>query len=251
MNLVVANENKRGEIKQMIDSFDQEGETFWQKRNTVKVFELKGQKMVIKSFKIPHLINRFAYRYIRKSKARRSYEHATVLLEKGMRTPKPIAYQEDVDIVGLKKSFYVSENLDYDFDFNALYDIDFSDRKNILEQFAEFTYDLHEKGIHHFDHSRGNTLIIDKKDRTYDFYLIDLNRMVFEDMNYQKRVDNFNRLGLTPEMIKIISKKYAELIDVDEEKVFKDISHSCEQFDTNRAKKKKLKSKFGLGSSIS
>ena len=37
MNLVVANENNRGEINQMIDSFDRKGEAFWQKRNAIKL----------------------------------------------------------------------------------------------------------------------------------------------------------------------------------------------------------------------
>ena len=245
-HLVVRPGYDENQVNQLIDSFDSAGESIWKKRNTIKIFEMGDQELCIKSFKIPHLINRFAYRYVRKSKARRSYEYAEKLLSKGIGTPEPIAYKEVFDLIGIKDSHYVSENLQYDFDFNALYDENLPDRENILEQFTEFTFKLHEKGVHHLDHSRGNTLIVDKKDGTYDFYLIDLNRMQFEEMDYQKRIDNFSRLGLKPDMIAVISRKYAQLIGEDEQQVLNDMTQSCNNFDQKRVKKKKFKRKLGL-----
>jgi RIO-like serine/threonine protein kinase len=246
MHLVVRSGDNRDKINQLIDSFDTSGESIWKKRNTIKIFEMGDRELCIKSFKIPHLINRFAYRYVRKSKARRSFEHAEILLSRGIPTPEPIAYKEEFDLLGLKKSHYISENLKYDFDFNALYDENLPDRDDILEQFTEFTFRLHERGIHHLDHSRGNTLIVKKGDGHCDFYLIDLNRMQFEEMDYRKRIDNFSRLGLKPDMIAVISRKYAELIGEEEQKVLNDITESCQAFDQKRAKKKGLKRKLGL-----
>lgn len=245
-HLVVRSGYDADQVNQLIDTFDTSGESIWKKRNSIKIFNPGDQELCIKSFKIPHLVNRFAYRYVRKSKARRSYEHAEKLLSKGIGTPQPIAYSETFDLIGIRDSYYVSENLHYDFDFNALYDENLPDRKNILEQFTEFTFGLHENGVHHLDHSRGNTLIVDKENGTYDFYLIDLNRMQFEEMDYQKRIDNFSRLGLKPDMIKIVSRKYAELIGEDEQKVLADITKSCNDFDQKRAKKKEIKKKLGL-----
>jgi hypothetical protein len=67
------------------------------KRNTIKLFELEGYTINIKSFKVPNLINKIAYKYFRKSKARRSYEYAVRLLENGIGTPKPIAFFENFD----------------------------------------------------------------------------------------------------------------------------------------------------------
>ncbi len=245
VKIVSDQEKNMDEIKRIIDSFDEQGKTFWHKRNIIKVFEVNGDAWNVKSFQVPHLINRIAYRYFRKSKARRSYEHAKILIEKGMLTPTPVGYAEFFDLIGLGRSYYVSENLKYDFTFNALYEKNFPDRENILNQFTEFTFQLHEKGIHHFDHSRGNTLILKRDDGNYDFYLIDLNRMTFEEMDYEKRINNFDRLGLTPDMIAIISRKYAELMHADPLVVRQQMTEACERFDSRRARKKKWKKRFG------
>ena len=48
-------------------------------RNTIKLFEVYGVTLNIKSFKIPNLINSIIYKFFRKSKARRSYEFAKIL----------------------------------------------------------------------------------------------------------------------------------------------------------------------------
>ena len=248
-HLVVSEEYDKEQINALIDSFDDSGESIWKKRNILKVFTLNEEEVIVKSFRIPHLVNRFAYRYLRKSKAQRSYEHGRVLLDKGILTPKPIAYREQFDIVGLGKSQYISSKLDYDFDFNSLYDSDFEDRDRILEKFTEFTYDLHEKGIHHLDHSRGNTLVVQTGQENWDFYLIDLNRMRFETMDYQMRIDNFSRLGLKPDMIQIVSRTYAKLLGADFEKVLVDITRSCDAFEEKKIKKAKFKKKLGRSSS--
>ena len=207
---------------------------------------MDDQKWNVKSFQVPHLVNRFAYKYIRKSKARRSFEHAEILLKKGILTPKPIGYIEFSESIGLTNSFYVSQNLSYDFDFGEVIEKDFPDRENILNQFTEFTYQIHENDIHHFDHSKGNTLMCRTSAGQYDFYLIDLNRMRFEEMTYEKRIDNFNRLSLTPDMIRIVGKKYASLIGQDEHKVIDDIEKSCEKFKEFAHRKKRWKKRIGL-----
>jgi len=246
LKVVVSKPYNENQISDLISSYDRNGETFWKKRNTIKIFNIENEEWNIKSFKIPHLINKIVYKYFRKSKAQRSFEHAQELLKRSIKTPKPIAYVEYFNLLGLDKSYYASENLHYDFTFNELFDKSYPDRNNILDQFTEFTFKLHEKGIHHFDHSRGNTLIIEKENKRYDFYLIDLNRMVFEDMDYDKRIKNFDRLSLTPDMIAIISKKYAELMDKDKKLVYRQMTEVCEAFATNRARKKRLKKKIGL-----
>jgi len=200
----------------------------------------------MKSFKIPHIVNKLAYRYIRKSKAQRSFEYAKLLLEKGILTPKPIAYAEQKLTNGLHRSFYISENLEYDFTFRKLIkDKKFKNRKNILEQFTEFTFHLHELGIHFLDHSPGNTLIVEKGSN-YEFYLIDLNRMKFDKMDFEMRMKNFDRLSLTDEMIDIIAPKYAQLIKEDSNLVIQKIKDYCHKSAARRESKKNLKIKLGL-----
>ena len=68
-HLVVSEEYDKEQINALIDSFDNSGESIWKKRNILKVFTLNDEEVIVKSFKIPHLVNRFAYRYLRKSKA--------------------------------------------------------------------------------------------------------------------------------------------------------------------------------------
>ena len=244
-NLVVSEGYDKQQINELIDSFANAGESIWKKRNTLKIFALNDKEVIVKSFKVPHLVNRFAYRYLRKSKARRSYEHARILKQKGILTPDPIGYKEEFSLIGLGGSQYISAKLDYDFDFNALYDSGFENRDRILEKFTEFTFQLHEKGIHHLDHSRGNTLVVNKGEDNWDFYLVDLNRMRFETMDHQSRMDNFSRLGLTPDMIEIVGRTYAKLIDQDVDKVRADITASCAAFDLKRDNKARLKKKLG------
>lgn len=73
----------KDEIINLVNNFHSSGTLLVKgNRNEIKVFKSKNFSLNIKSFKIPHLINKIAYRYFRKSKARRSFEYATILLEK-------------------------------------------------------------------------------------------------------------------------------------------------------------------------
>ena len=49
-------------------------------RNAIKLFDVDDITLNIKSFKKPNLINKIAYRYFRKSKASRSFEFASKLI---------------------------------------------------------------------------------------------------------------------------------------------------------------------------
>ncbi|HAT63556.1 MAG TPA: lipopolysaccharide kinase, partial [Flavobacteriaceae bacterium] len=103
-------------------------------------------------------------------------------------------------------------HLEYDFDFRVLnHNPKWPNRKEILEQMATFTFQLHERNINFMDHSPGNTLIIEKDKGKYEFYLIDLNRIRFERMNFHQRMKNFRRLWLSKTMINIMVPIYAKL----------------------------------------
>lgn len=204
----------QSDLSNCIDNFDDMGILFGDgKRNKIKLFELHGKTINIKSFKIPNLINKVAYKYFRKSKARRSFEYATTLLEKGIGTPQTIAYFENFNPFGLEKSYYISEHLLCDLTFRELVEIpDFPDGENILRQFTQFSFDLHEKGIEFLDHSPGNTLIKKNTKGNYDFFLVDLNRMNFHvEMNFDMRMKNLSRLTPKKEMIAIMSHEYSKL----------------------------------------
>lgn len=88
--------------------FDQEGEVIDDGRNVIKILDVEGERFNVKSFKKPNIINQFAYAYVRKGKAQRSFEYANILLERGVGTPEPIAYIVYRNVFGVTRSFYIS-----------------------------------------------------------------------------------------------------------------------------------------------
>lgn len=242
-----SNFNKDGIIYD-VNNFGSEGIFFGDgQRNKIKLFELEGKTINIKSFKIPHLINKIAYKYFRKSKARRSFEYATTLLEKGIGTPQPMAYFENQDFIGLKDSYYVSEHLQCDLTYRELVEIpDFPDHENILRQFTQFSFKLHEKGIEFLDHSPGNTLIKKNAEGNYDFFLVDLNRMNFHDsMDFDSRMKNLSHLSPKKEMIAVMSNEYSKLYPAQTEaEIFEKMWFHTNDFQERFAKKRLLKKKL-------
>lgn len=235
-------------IFSMVENFNRTGENFIiGKRNSIKIFDFQDKKVNIKSFKVPHLINKIAYKYFRKSKAKRSFEYATILLEKGVGTPKPIAYFENYDTIGLKDSYYVSEHLQCDLTFRELVEIpDYPENDTILREFTKFSFDLHQKGIEFMDHSPGNTLIKKRNEGIYDFFLVDLNRMDFhETMDFDSRMENLSHLTPKKEMIKVMSNEYAKLYtNQTESEIFEKMWFFTNDFQERFAKKKRLKKKL-------
>ncbi len=240
-------QNLSEEILQLIDSFDTKGDfVVFAERNSIKKFTLQnGLEINIKSFKKPHFINKIAYKYFRKSKAKRSFEFATILLKKNIGTPKPIAFQENFDKIGLNDSFYVSEQLSYDLTFRELVEIpDFPKNEIILRQFTHFCYQLHEKQVEFKDHTPGNTLIQDDKNGKYSFFLVDLNRMNFKELSFEERMKNLCRLTPKKEMIEIMSDEYAKYYPKSKAEIFSTLWKFTEEFQYKYHRKMSVKKKI-------
>jgi len=230
-----------------VQFFNTKGEDFViGQRNQIKLFDLNGQTINIKSFKVPHFINKIAYKYFRKSKAKRSFEFANKLIELGIGTPKPIAYAEFSSVIGLEKSYYVSEQLQCDLTYRELVEIpDYPDHENILRQFTRFSFELHEKGIEFIDHSPGNTLIKKNANGNYDFFLVDLNRMEFHSaLTFEQRMHNLRRLTPLKEMVAVMSNEYAKLYPESEQKTFDTLWKYTADFQEQFYRKKRLKKKL-------
>ncbi len=198
-------------IQSLPEQFDKKGETLYKGRNEIKIFKHDGLKLNVKSFKIPHLINKIAYAYLRGSKAKHSFEYAMKIRACGANTPEPIASIEILKKGLFNRSYYVSIHHEYDFTIRDLIGFDFPDKENILKQFAVFTYEkLHKNNIHHLDYSRGNILITQLENQQYDFSIVDINRMRFEKMDYIKGLKNFAQLWASEDELEIIAKQYAK-----------------------------------------
>ena len=235
----------RCQLDRYITNFDNEGKPYGnQDRNSLKLFDLNGKTINVKSFKIPNIFNQIAYRFLRKSKAQRSFEYANRLTEMGIGTPQPIAYYEFKTSILFKKSYYVSEHLAYDLTYRELTsDLNFPDHEAILRAFTRFTFQLHEKGVHFLDHSPGNTLI-QLNNGDYKFFLVDLNRMNFGKMDFTTRIKNFSRLTIHKSMVEVMSDEYAKCFGYDFNKVFDVMWRETEAFQERFYRKKRLKKRL-------
>lgn len=239
--------NFESDLIKFIENFNNQGTIFGDgKRNIIKIFDLNDKKVNIKSFKKPNFYNKIIYKFIRKSKAQRSYDYANLLLKNKIGTPQPIAFIENFDLFGLNDSYYLSEHLTTELTFRELVQIpNYPDHENILRQFTRFCFDLHEKGIEFLDHSPGNTLIEKSTNGKYNFYLVDLNRMKFhEKMDFDTRMNNLRRLTPKQEMIAVMSNEYAKFYDKSEQEIFDNLWKKTSDFQYKYFRKLRLKKKL-------
>ncbi len=231
------------DILKILDNFKTDGVIIGHgNRNTVKFFNVNSFNFNFKSFVQHNVINRHVYKYYRKSKARRSYEYANLLLNKGFYTPAPIGYVEFFDFWGLTSSYYISEQLENSFPLtDALHHSQFPDREQIFKSYTSLIYNLHENGIEFIDNASGNFLI-KKENGVYNFYLVDLNRMNFHsEIDISKRLQNFERLTNDSETIKLISEEYAKLSGTTSEFCYNKILDFSKKKAIKRKAKKILK----------
>ncbi|ABB43866.1 conserved hypothetical protein [Sulfurimonas denitrificans DSM 1251] len=222
-------------LKEIQSYFKNSQNSIHKARNEIKIIDFKQKSLVIKSFKVPHLINRVVYTFFRDSKAKKSYENSVKIAQF---VPKPIGFVELKKSGLLHESYFVSENFEYDFTIREpLLESVFLDREKIFKAFAEFTFKLHVEGIFHLDYSPGN-ILIKKESDGYIFKIVDINRMEFKPLNLDKRLKNFSKLWAKDEDLKIIIKEYARLYKSDEERSIK-IALQYSQAHKNRKNRKK------------
>ena len=204
-------------ITELPQTFLETGEVIYSGRNTIKVFDVNGIKLNVKSFKKPIFVNQVAYSIFRKSKAKRSYLYAFMLKERGFHTPDPVSYMELKQYNLLKYSLYISVHEEFDGMMRELQHGVMQGREELIRQFALYTAQLHNKHVLHLDYSSGN-ILYKKRDNKYTFYLVDLNRMTFDKpIDINTACFNFRRLWGSDEMISFFVKEYAKARNLDEE----------------------------------
>ena len=205
---------------------------------------IRDRSYVVKKFKVPNIVNRFAYRYLRPSKAKRSYLYS---LKIGIElSPEPIAYIENSRMTLLSTSYYISRYFDYDHTIHeVLIDKTLKNRTKILSEFADFSFKLHDSGILHRDYSHGNILLKESNKTTphCEFKIIDVNRMEFKNLNIKSRLENFARINADDDDMKIIITQYAKHMNMDVEKLLSEAKFYRDDFYQKRAIKHKLRGK--------
>ncbi|MCC8153455.1 MAG: lipopolysaccharide kinase InaA family protein, partial [Tannerellaceae bacterium] len=191
--------------------FKKEGEVIFEGRNILKRFNVNGTSFIVKSFKKPFFINRLVYISIRSSKACRSYKNGLQLIKKGFLTPTPVAYIECIN-TGLSDSYYITTELVDAHEMREFwFQPEIGDRYPIVEAFGKFTAELHKKEIFHKDFSSGNILYKKESNGQLSFYLVDINRMKFnQPIKEEEGYKNFRSLWLPDETYRIIASSYAK-----------------------------------------
>ena len=203
-------------IRNLPDEFNSSGEVLYKVRNEVRLIEIEGVKVVVKRFKVPHFVNRIAYTFFRKSKARRSYEHSELLIQNGFGTASPIAYFEYLRNGLIADSYYVSIFAPLDRNFNEFRGQGIEGRSRVLLDFAQFTAKMHEDGIRHLDYGGGNILFRESEKET-EFCLLDVNRMRIGKVCLKAGVENFKLLYMYEESFQFLIREYARIRGFNEE----------------------------------
>ena len=203
-------------IQALPDTFSVTGEVIRKMRNEIRFIKTGNYKLVVKSYKVPNIVNKIVYCGLRKSKAERAYEYAMLLLSRGIGSPAPVAYITEKKNGLFYKSYFVSLFSDCPYNYYNLLERVFDRKKEILESIAITTAKMHENNFFHQDYTGGNILFDDKKS-VIPVELIDLNRMSFHKNNIKTGCKNFSKLRATEEMLEIMAKAYSKARGYDEE----------------------------------
>lgn len=229
----------RNEIEAIPSRFDNEGDVIYNIRNCIKKINVAGEVWNVKSFKKPIPVNSFIYRYCRKTKAERSYKNAVRLLNLNISTPQPIAYIIEKNLLGIHRSYYISQQIAYDHTLGDLFRKPPQDAPHIIGECIKYINSFHRKGVYFLDLSVGNILIKRQADGGFTFYLIDLNRAKFYNrpLTCSESVKAFCRLDTTTEQKEDILRQYASVSGFD----YEDVIHHYNQHKEDDFRRRKMK----------
>ena len=238
--MIVINNKYKKLISEINLLFEKSSNSIHKARNEIKIISYEDLELVVKSFKVPNFINKLIYTFFRDSKAKKSYDNSVKIKEF---VPNPVGYIEFKKYGLFHKSYFVSENFKYDFTIREPLLIDkYKNKDDIFKKFAQFTYDLHEKGIFHEDYSPGN-ILIKEEDGNYIFKIVDINRMQFKKLTLNERLINFSKLWAKDEDLSVIVQEYARLISGDETRCVELALKYSQNHKNKKNLKKRLKGK--------
>jgi len=152
----------------------------------------------------------------RGSKAARSFRAAVRLFERGVGTPRPLAFVDRWEGGRLIESYYVCEYLDgytsFREELDRLYRDDPLCRRimTLMETAATAIADMHDAGLCHHDLGNQNILLrrLDA-DRWGDVRFIDLNRSVLRDtLSLAERARDISRIDLPSDFLRVFKCMY-------------------------------------------
>ncbi|MFP4082070.1 MAG: lipopolysaccharide kinase InaA family protein [Candidatus Aminicenantes bacterium] len=185
-----------------------------QGRNRMGVLSLpwldrKKVEVVIKEFRLRG-VDRVKSIFL-KEKAAKAWAGAQVLMERGVKTPQPVAYLEKRGKLGVERSYYVCQKLsgveEIRFLFRRLSSSELRDLAGVLSRYIS---SWHSQGICHRDLSDGN-ILVSRDNQKYEFYLVDTNRIrIKKRIRLLPRIKNLIRLGIPGHSQRFFLAQYLE-----------------------------------------
>lgn len=212
-------------------------------RNTLyEVTAPDGTKLCVKHFRKAKFPNSYIYTTFRHSKARRSFDHAGMLIANGFLTPRPMAWSEHRNGLKLRESYYICEYLDLPNirDWGKMPDSD-----ALIDALGQYLLNLHRAGIFHRDFSPGNILVDRLGNGGYRFYLVDINRMNFGVTDRRKLMSMFRSISLDPDDTRRLALAYAKASGDNPDDIIREALDSLQRYQATKRRHRFFKRLIG------
>lgn len=232
----------RAWIEQLPSTFFSQGEIIYNARNQIRVIKgPDGRLYNVKRYCVPKWFNRLIYTWFRPSKAKRAYDNALQLQTLGIATPAPVAYL----LCGKKllaESFLITQQVNLPHRLYEWGDGLTEGREEVMRAFGRFTAQMHNRHVLHLDYSPGN-ILYDKVDGTWQFAIVDINRMHFGSVSIEQGCANLGRLWGEEAVYHLIAEGYALERKADIKTCYQQMWHAHQRFWNNRKKPIEYQSK--------
>lgn len=170
-------------VQTLPDFFSTQGEIIHNARNQIRVFDVNHRKINVKKFCIPPIVNRILYSLgWRTPKAKTTYHNAQEILKRGFHTPAPYGYRIERKGGLINFSYFISEQVE-----NVRPVRDAANDPALIRALAQYTADMHAKGLWHKDFTPGN-ILFRVENGQHQFLLVDINRFRFFDGPVPKNI---------------------------------------------------------------
>ena len=189
-----------------------EGKVIYDKRNQIRRFEHKGLVFVAKRYKRVNFIQQIVYTFFRKTKGERAFRFPELYRQRGVSTPREVAFIECYELGLFTVCYFVSEEVTRREVFQELVDVKDFDHELARAVVRQIVY-MHSKGILHGDLNLSNFLYEKSPDGKYHFTLIDINRSHFTDgwPSDEDCMKDLVRLVHRRDLYTFLISRYAEL----------------------------------------
>ncbi len=194
-------------LEALPEYFSHNGTIIHHARNQIRVMDINGQKVNVKKYCIPPIVNRILYSVgLRRPKAKSTYVNAQEIINRGFSTPKPYAYILERKKGLLYHSYFISEQVE------SVKPIGHQcTDKKLIAALAEYTAQLHKKGLMHKDFTPGN-ILYKQENGKYTFTLVDINRFHCQNtpIGFSGTCKNLMQPLYNDELIKFFVFEYAK-----------------------------------------